>query len=128
MALSHYERVRDPRPLTVQDLAPKGSLAWRIIEATCHATGLTRRALLDEPSTFMALRRSRRITGARHVAMYLLRRHEPHFSLHDIGQIFGTDHATVIRALERLKGRDDWAREIAAAEAELALRLPAEVE
>lgn len=73
-------------------------------------------------------RRSRSITWARHVAMYLCRRHTP-LSLPRIGREFRKrDHTTVMYALDKVEGQMDRypekAAEVEALSAEVAALQP----
>lgn len=76
----------------------------------------------------MSDRRQRRVTWARHVAMYLSRRHTP-FSLPRIGRAFrGRDHSTVMYACDKVEGQMDRypgkAEEIETLSAEVAALQP----
>lgn len=77
-----------------------------IQRAVCTRYGIT---LLEMLGTFDGTR-TRRISGPRQVAMYLVRGHFPSLSLPQIGRAFRRDHTTVmhaIRAVERALDQDD---------------------
>lgn len=67
-----------------------------IIAATAEVYGVS----VDD---IIGRSRKRRITDARHMAIYLTR-HKTLLSTTDIGDIFGRDHATVIHSINKVEG------------------------
>ncbi len=78
-----------------------------ILRIVCSATGVSKRELL-------AHNRSRKIVNARHMAMWLLRRHT-FLSLPAIGRILHRDHSSVLNGVRRVKAelRNDPEGELA---------------
>ena len=68
----------------------------RLLDAVAESYGISRRRL-------RANRRYRLDAEARHVAMYLIRRHAPEMSYPDIGRLFGRHHTTAISAERRVR-------------------------
>ena len=78
-----------------------------ILRIVCSSTGVSKRELL-------AANRSQKIVNARHVAMWLLRRHT-FLSLPAIGRILHRDHSSVLHGVRRVEAelRNDPEGELA---------------
>lgn len=63
-----------------------------ILDAVCYALEVDKEAL-------KSLDRHRDTVNARHIAMGLIRKHNPETSLMNIGKMFNRDHSTVIYAV-----------------------------
>jgi len=82
-----------PAPIPAHDAIPA---ADDLIAAVCAHTGMTRADLVSRS-------RSRDVSYARHVAMYLLR-HDAKKSVAEVQRLFGNrDHSTVIGAIDRVE-------------------------
>ena len=83
----------------LEDLIPESAQeipAVLIMEETSTYFGL-------EPEDLVSKSRSRPLTTARHVAMYLLRELTG-LSLVKIGEHFGRDHTTVLHGIKKIEG------------------------
>lgn len=93
-----------------------------IIEAVCRRTGIDARDLGGKS-------RSRDVTYARHLAMYVMK-HDGHKSVAEIGRLFGNrDHSTVLGGIARIGGelstRAETSADLAAVRTALATPPPA---
>jgi chromosomal replication initiator protein len=84
---------------TLEDLIPESSQdipAVLILDETAAYFGLT-------PADLISKSRSRQLTTARHVAMYLLRELTG-LSLIKIGELFDRDHTTALHGIKKIEG------------------------
>ncbi|MDE3095557.1 MAG: chromosomal replication initiator protein DnaA [Chloroflexota bacterium] len=109
-------------------LAPErdqqGASAEAVVEAVCARIGA-------QPRDLEGKSRSRNVTYARHLAMYVLK-HDGHRSVAEIGRLFGhRDHSTVLGGIARIAAelgtRAETGADLAAVRAALARGAPAAV-
>jgi len=80
------------------DEAKLGVTIAQVVQAVCIEAGLTHAELFSPW-------RHRRVAYPRHVAMYMIDRYCPEYSLKEIGYVFQRDHTSIMHGITKVEAR-----------------------